>query len=67
MTFPSEIKQLVLFRNNNLAAVVGDDCIIRLFDVETRRVVRVFKGHDNRITDLVSGHLRPRRYLMLGF
>eukprot|EP00045_Choanoeca_perplexa_P015567 m.197790 g.197790 ORF g.197790 m.197790 type:complete len:898 (+) comp17026_c0_seq4:772-3465(+) len=52
VTFPTELKQLVLFRNNNLAAVVGDDCVIRLFDVETKRVVRVFKGHDNRITDV---------------
>lgn len=33
-------------------ATVGDDFIIRLFDVVALRMVRKFEGHTDRITDL---------------
>jgi len=43
-----------LHRGNNLAALATADFVVRIFDVETRRVVRVFQGHGGRVTDLVS-------------
>ncbi|KAI8967024.1 Utp21 specific WD40 associated putative domain-containing protein [Mycotypha africana] len=38
-------------KDNDLLAVVCDDLGIRIIDLETRRVVREFWGHRNRITD----------------
>lgn len=41
-----------LHRDSNLLALACDDLVLRLVDIETRRVVRRFEGHANRITDL---------------
>ncbi|KAL1914934.1 uncharacterized protein VTP21DRAFT_7850 [Calcarisporiella thermophila] len=43
---------IILNKENNLLAVAGDDLGIRIVDIETRRVVREFWGHRNRITDM---------------
>ena len=37
---------------SGIIAVVTDDLIIHVIDVDTRKVVREFKGHENRITCL---------------
>ncbi|KAG1468282.1 hypothetical protein G6F56_003920 [Rhizopus delemar] len=39
--------------DNNLLAVVCDDLGIRVIDLETKKVIREFWGHRNRITDFV--------------
>ncbi|ORZ39490.1 Utp21 specific WD40 associated putative domain-domain-containing protein [Catenaria anguillulae PL171] len=46
------ITQLVAHMDNELVAVVSDDLSIRVLDLETRRIVREFWGHRNRITDV---------------
>lgn len=40
--------------DNDLLAVVCDDLGIRVIDLETKKIVREFWGHRNRITDFVS-------------
>lgn len=61
----SPVTHMELHRGNNLAALATADFIVRLFDVETRRVVRIFQGHGGRVTDLVRMYrevnsFRPR-------
>jgi U3 small nucleolar RNA-associated protein 21 len=41
-------------RDNDLLAVVCDDLGIRVVDLETKKIIREFWGHRNRITDLVK-------------
>ncbi|CAG8719745.1 6140_t:CDS:2, partial [Acaulospora colombiana] len=50
---PSSIVSLLLHRESNLLAVVCDDLTIRMFDLETRRLVREFSGFKGRILDIV--------------
>ena len=37
--------------SSSMLAVACDDFVIRIVDTDTRRIVRVFSGHTNRITD----------------
>ena len=37
-----------------MLAVARDDFHVDVIDIDTRKVVRQFIGHDNRITDMVS-------------
>jgi U3 small nucleolar RNA-associated protein 21 len=46
------ISQIVLGTESGLLAVVCDDMLIRVIVTFTKKVVRVFKGHENRITSL---------------
>ena len=39
---------------SSLLAVSLDDFEIQVVDIDMRRVVRIFRGHTNRITDMVS-------------
>ena len=39
---------------SSLLAVCLDDFEIHVVDIDMRRVVRIFRGHTNRITDMVS-------------
>lgn len=48
----SPVNQMVLNREGNMLAVSTDDLKVRMVDVSTRRLVRVFEGHTNRITDI---------------
>ncbi|TFY79039.1 hypothetical protein EWM64_g4973, partial [Hericium alpestre] len=50
--FPVAITSIELQRDGGLLAAVCDDHIIRLVDVEARRVVREFGGFGGRILDL---------------
>ncbi|SPO27880.1 related to UTP21 - U3 snoRNP protein [Ustilago trichophora] len=45
------ISSIQLHRDSNLLLVVSDDLILRLVDIETRRVVREFVGFRGRILD----------------
>ena len=53
MSFGSAVTKLAFNRESGLLAATGDDCVIRLFDVHTRRLVRRYSGHSNQITDMV--------------
>ncbi|CAH1267292.1 WDR36 [Branchiostoma lanceolatum] len=48
----SPVSQMVLHRESNMLAVACDDFMVVVVDMETRRVVRRFSGHRNRITDM---------------
>ena len=37
-----------------MLAVGMDDFVVVIVDIDLRRVVRRFKGHQNRVTDMVS-------------
>ncbi|XP_031556169.1 WD repeat-containing protein 36-like [Actinia tenebrosa] len=52
MSFESPITQLELHRESSLLAVTCDDFAVHVVDIETRRIVRTFAGHTNRITDV---------------
>ncbi len=52
--------RMLLNRDSDLLAVATDDFLIRVFDINTRKVVRRFRGHTNQITDMV-----PDVYLSL--
>lgn len=44
--------QLSLHRDSNLLAAVGDDLVLHIIDIETRRTVRRFGGFRGRILDV---------------
>ncbi|RIA88602.1 Utp21 specific WD40 associated putative domain-containing protein [Glomus cerebriforme] len=48
----SPIAAMIYHCNNDLLAINSDDLCIRVIDIETRKIVREFWGHRNRITDL---------------
>ena len=45
-------QNMTLQLENDLLALSGDDLSIRVIDIDTAKVVRVFNGHNGRITDL---------------
>ncbi len=47
----SGISSIQLHRDSNLLLVISDDLVLRLIDIETRRVVREFVGFRGRILD----------------
>lgn len=49
----SAATSIILHRDSGLLAVICDDLVVRLVDVETRRLVRELKGFRGRILDLV--------------
>lgn len=48
----SPITQMELHRDSNLLAVACDDQVLRVFDISTKKLVRRFRGHSHRLTDL---------------
>lgn len=48
----SPITRLELQRESNLLVVISDDLVIRLYDIDTKKLVRRFSGHTNQITDI---------------
>jgi len=42
-----------LQRDSNLLAIISDDFCIRIFDIETRRLVRELSGFSARVLDVV--------------
>ncbi|KAI9595640.1 Utp21 specific WD40 associated putative domain-containing protein [Syncephalis fuscata] len=49
----SPITGMCINRENELLVIASDDLCLRVIDAQTRRVVREFHGHTNRITDFV--------------
>ncbi len=57
---PATVVSIVLQRDSALLALTCDDLVVRLLDIETRRIVREFGGFSGRVLDLVgSPMLRP--------
>jgi U3 small nucleolar RNA-associated protein 21 len=53
MILPSTATQILLQRDSNLLAVVCDDLVVRIVDIETYRIVRELSGFRGRILDVV--------------
>ena len=52
---PSAATSILLHRDSGLLAVICDDLVARIVDIETRKVVRELKGFRGRILDVVCG------------
>ncbi|KZT71306.1 Utp21-domain-containing protein [Daedalea quercina L-15889] len=52
LVLPCSALSIILHRESGLLAVVCDDRVVRLVDIETKRVVRELRGHKGRILDL---------------
>ena len=50
--FESCINFVKIHRDTSLLAVITDDLCIRIFDLESRKTIREFWGHESRITDV---------------
>jgi len=53
VVLPSTAVSITLHRDSRLLAVVCDDMVVRVVDIETRRVVRELTGFHGRILDIV--------------
>lgn len=51
---PSTAVSILLHRDNGLLAVISDDMVVRIIDIETRRIVRELGGFHGRVLDIVS-------------
>ncbi|KAK1216377.1 rRNA-processing protein utp21 [Marasmius sp. AFHP31] len=52
LVLPSAAVSIVLHRDSGLLAVVCDDMVVRVVDIETRRVVRELGGFKGRVLDI---------------
>ncbi|KAG7092662.1 hypothetical protein E1B28_008998 [Marasmius oreades] len=52
LVLPSAAVSLVLHRDSGLLAVVCDDMVVRIVDIETRKVVRELGGFRGRVLDV---------------
>ncbi|KAJ7046979.1 Utp21 specific WD40 associated putative domain-containing protein [Mycena alexandri] len=52
LTLPSTAVSILLHRDSGLLAVVCDDMVVRVVDIETRRVVRELGGFRARVLDI---------------
>lgn len=53
LVIPSPITSILLHRDNGLLALVCDDMVVRIVDIETKKVVRELAGFRGRILDVV--------------
>lgn len=51
---PQKVIFIIFCLHSSLLAVSLDDFEIQVVDIDMRRIVRIFRGHTNRITDMVS-------------
>ncbi|BGP08590.1 rRNA-processing protein utp21 [Rhodotorula toruloides] len=52
LTLKASVTSILLQRDNGLLAAVCDDLVVRIVDIETRRVVRELSGPRGRILDI---------------
>ncbi|PFH51760.1 hypothetical protein AMATHDRAFT_141834 [Amanita thiersii Skay4041] len=52
LALPSAVVSITLNRDSGLLAVVCDDMVVRVIDIETKRVVREFGGFRGRVLDI---------------
>ena len=57
LVLPSTCSSILLQRDSGLLAVICDDLVVRLVDIETRRIVREFNGFKGNILDMVKAFL----------
>ena len=55
MVLPAPCAQILLQRDSGLLAVTCDDLVLRIVDIETRRIVREMSGFGGNILDIVRG------------
>lgn len=60
LTVNASVTAILLQRDNGLLAVTCDDLVLRIVDIETRRIVRELSGPRGRILDVVSGTAETR-------
>lgn len=53
LVFPSAIVSLALHSDSGLLAAICDDQIVRIIDIETRRIVRELSGFRSKVLDVV--------------
>uniref|UniRef100_A0A7S0D1C2 Small-subunit processome Utp21 domain-containing protein n=1 Tax=Amorphochlora amoebiformis TaxID=1561963 RepID=A0A7S0D1C2_9EUKA len=46
------VSQLILSRESELAAIIADDLGVRVIDIRSAKIVRIFGGHANKVTDM---------------
>lgn len=54
LVLPSSAPSILLHRDNGLLAIICDDMVVRIVDIETRRIVRELTGFQSRVLDIVS-------------
>ena len=54
LVLPSTAVSITLHRDSGLLAVICDDLVVRVVDIETRRIVRELGGFRGRVLDVVS-------------
>ena len=54
LVLPSSAPSILLHRDNGLLAIICDDMVVRIVDIETRRIVRELAGFQSRVLDIVS-------------
>lgn len=54
LVLPSTAPSILLHRDNGLLAIICDDMVVRIVDIETRRIVRELTGFQSRVLDIVS-------------
>ncbi|KAL5511171.1 UTP21 [Sanghuangporus vaninii] len=52
LVMPCTCSSLLLQRDSSLLAVICDDLVVRLVDIETRRIVREFSGFKGNVLDM---------------
>lgn len=57
LVLPSSIVSILLQRDSNLLSVICDDLVVRIFDLESGRLVRELTGFKGRILDVVSHYI----------
>jgi U3 small nucleolar RNA-associated protein 21 len=60
---PSAAVSIILHRDSGLLAVVCDDMVVRVVDMETRRIVRELGGFRGRVLDVVCDTITPSDYV----
>jgi WD40 repeat protein len=65
LVLPSAVVSVVLHRDSALLAAVCDDMVVRVVDIETRRVVRELSGFRGRVLDIVSSPFYPAGRILL--
>jgi U3 small nucleolar RNA-associated protein 21 len=54
LVLPSTAVSILLHRDSGLLAAVCDDMVVRIVDIETRRIVRELGGFRGRVLDIVG-------------
>ncbi|KAF8809021.1 Utp21-domain-containing protein [Phlegmacium glaucopus] len=52
LVLPSTAPSILLHRDSGLLAIICDDMVVRIVDIETRRIVRELTGFQSRILDI---------------